>query len=556
MGDEYEVRHLDNGLVIRRATVAPASIDAEHRTAEVVWSTGARVLRAPFFGEKFYEELSLSPGHVRLERLTSGRAPVLDAHDGWDTRGVIGVVEAARVENGEGTARVRFAKDDARGEVVWNKVRQGILQNVSIGYQIHRLEKVESGEGSVPVYRATDWEPFEISVVPMGADAGAAFRAATFPLHEEPPMEPQKNSSAAVVVEPVPPVPPVLTEHRDEIDVTHAILAPEESVRAYLQAHGLIRQPEYAKLTFGALARALVTGPRTALEQRVLAEGSDSTGGVTVPDVTMADFIDRLRSAVVTIRAGARTVPLTSDKTTVARITTDPTAAWRNENASVATSDAVFDGVVFTPRSLAVITQASRELLEDSVNIEEALTSAFVRSFAVELDRVALQGSGSAPQPRGVQNTTGITNVDFATNGAAPTAATWYPKVVATLAAVWTAPSTPTAIIMHPRTFGEQEGLLDTQNNAVRAPASVSGLPQLLASSMSVTETQGTSGAVASSLLTGDWSQLWIGIRSATRIEVLRELYAGNYQYGFLVNLRADIGVAQPAAFARLRGIL
>ncbi|MGH7393757.1 MAG: HK97 family phage prohead protease, partial [Candidatus Rokuibacteriota bacterium] len=167
-------------LVIRRASVAPASIDAAHRTAEVVWSTGARVLRSPFFGDKFFEELSLSPGHVRLERLTSGRAPVLDAHDGWDTRGVVGVVEAARVERGEGTARIRFARDDERADAVWNKVQQGILRNVSIGYRIHTLEKVEGGDGKIPVMRATDWEPFEISVVPMGADAGAAFRAATF----------------------------------------------------------------------------------------------------------------------------------------------------------------------------------------------------------------------------------------------------------------------------------------------------------------------------------------------------------------------------------------
>ena len=38
--------------------------------------------------------------------------------------------------------------------------------------------------------RAVDWEPYEISVVPMGADAGATFRAASFPFHEEIRMEP------------------------------------------------------------------------------------------------------------------------------------------------------------------------------------------------------------------------------------------------------------------------------------------------------------------------------------------------------------------------------
>jgi hypothetical protein len=109
-------------LAIRRAAIAPASLDAEARTAEVVWSTGARVLRSPFFGEPFYEELSLQPGHVRLERLRSGRAPVLDGHNGWDSRAVIGVVDDAHVERGQGTARVRFAKDDPLADSVWSKV--------------------------------------------------------------------------------------------------------------------------------------------------------------------------------------------------------------------------------------------------------------------------------------------------------------------------------------------------------------------------------------------------------------------------------------------------
>jgi HK97 family phage prohead protease len=179
---------LAESLLIRRATVAPGSIHADQRTAEVIWSTGARVLRG--FFERFYEELSLDPKHVRLERLTSGNAPLLAAHDGGQLDAVIGVVESARLEGGHGIARVRFAKDDPAADAAWNKVEQGILRNVSIGYKVHQYEKRAAGDEQVPVMRAVDWEPYEISVVPMGADAGATFRAATFPFHEEITMEP------------------------------------------------------------------------------------------------------------------------------------------------------------------------------------------------------------------------------------------------------------------------------------------------------------------------------------------------------------------------------
>jgi HK97 family phage prohead protease len=161
----------------RRAEIRAETLDAERRTADVVWTTGARVLRMPFFDEPFYEELSLEPKHVRMARLTSGRATVLAAHDASSLEAAIGVVESADLERGQGVARVRFATNDPTADAVWNKVQQGILRNISVGYRVHKFEKVAGGEGQLPTMRAIDWEPFEISVVPMGADDGAKIRS-------------------------------------------------------------------------------------------------------------------------------------------------------------------------------------------------------------------------------------------------------------------------------------------------------------------------------------------------------------------------------------------
>ena len=47
----------------RTAELAPNTADAQARTVEVVWSAGARVRRASFFGEPYDEELSLDPAH-------------------------------------------------------------------------------------------------------------------------------------------------------------------------------------------------------------------------------------------------------------------------------------------------------------------------------------------------------------------------------------------------------------------------------------------------------------------------------------------------------------
>jgi HK97 family phage major capsid protein len=68
-------------------------------------------------------------------------------------------------------------------------------------------------------------------------------------------------------------------------------------------------------------------------------------------------------------------------------------------------------------------------------------------------------------------------------------------------------------------------------------------------------QVQGASGAVCSSIIIGDFTQRYMGIRSGMRIEVLKELFAGNLQYGLLAHLRMDVQVAQPKSFAVLKGI-
>lgn len=162
-----------------RASVSPASIDEDKRTCELVWTTGAQVLRTDWWsGKSYLEELSVKPKHVRMDRLKSGRAPLLDSHNGYGLAGVLGVVQSARIQGGEGTAVVRFAKaeDSPEADRVFRLVKDGIIGSVSVGYRVYAQEE-DAGDGEVPVRRATDWEPFEISLVPMPADAGAGVRS-------------------------------------------------------------------------------------------------------------------------------------------------------------------------------------------------------------------------------------------------------------------------------------------------------------------------------------------------------------------------------------------
>jgi len=156
---------------------APETINVEERTVELVWSTGAQVRRASWSRGDYIEELSMAPGHVRMERLNKG-APLLDAHDSYSLRSQIGVVQRAWLNGNEGRALVKFSRRDDV-ESIFQDVIDGIYRNVSVGYKVHKTERDETG--AVPVERAVDWEPYELSLVPIPADAGAQVRS------EEPP---------------------------------------------------------------------------------------------------------------------------------------------------------------------------------------------------------------------------------------------------------------------------------------------------------------------------------------------------------------------------------
>lgn len=161
----------------RPMELQPATWDAEARTIEVCWTTGARGARFDWAtGEEIEEELATGPGNVRLDRLNAG-APVLDTHARHNLAAQIGVVVpgSARMQGGRGIALVRLSDRPELASIVADIVA-GTIRNLSVGYRVHIYE-IERRPGQPALYRATDWEPVEISFVPVPFDAGAQVRS-------------------------------------------------------------------------------------------------------------------------------------------------------------------------------------------------------------------------------------------------------------------------------------------------------------------------------------------------------------------------------------------
>ena len=98
-----------------------------------------------------------------MSRLNDG-APLLYQHDADK---IVGVVERAYIKDKRAYAKVKMANNEL-GREMQELIKDGIIRNVSFGYKINAMDEDRSTD---PVtYRATSYQPFEVSLVTVPAD--------------------------------------------------------------------------------------------------------------------------------------------------------------------------------------------------------------------------------------------------------------------------------------------------------------------------------------------------------------------------------------------------
>jgi HK97 family phage major capsid protein len=331
------------------------------------------------------------------------------------------------------------------------------------------------------------------------------------------------------------------------------VLTREQSVSDWLQARGAFDGYQDEPLSLQRYLRGMATGHWDgATHERGLAEATVGAGGALVPAPLSARVIDLARARTVVLRAGAQTVPMTSQTLALARLTGEGTPAWKTEGGNITAADLTFDRVSFTARTLVRRVDLSVELFEDAdPSSEDVIARSFAGQMAVELDRAALIGTGTAPEPRGVLNQSGITTTTHGANGTAITNYDWWLDAIG---AVRAAGFEPNAHIQAPRSSTSLSKLKEATTNAYLAPPA-GLLPMLTTKSIPITLTTGTS-TDTSYVFTADWSQLLIGIRTDFTLRFLGERFlADTLSYSFVAYLRADVQVAQPTAFVADTGV-
>lgn len=227
--DAIEVKSLPdfNAKGDLQRTLEVRSFDADKRTVELAFSSELEVER--WFG---FEILDHDQASIRLDRLRDGGALLVN-HD-WDDQ--VGVVESVTIgDDRRGRAVVRFGRS-ARADEIFQDIVDGIRRHVSVGYRVHGAKLAETRD-DVDVYRITDWEPFEISIVSVPADTTVGVGRAMENSQEEPGATPIQTANVRNGVNAEKPI-------SEEVLKMEKILrdASGNLVRAMVDADGKITQ--------------------------------------------------------------------------------------------------------------------------------------------------------------------------------------------------------------------------------------------------------------------------------------------------------------------------
>lgn len=218
------------GLLEREVKIDYRAGEEDDRTVEIAFSS-----EEPYERHFGVEVLDHEPRSVMLDRLNGGAA-VLVNHDSDDQVGVV-VPGSARVDADRvGRALIRFSRS-VRGEEIYQDVKDEIRQLVSVGYRVHNYD-VEERSGQPDLVTATKWEPHELSLVAIPADATVGVGRSSDQSTQDNTQEVRKMSEETKVVEAAPEK-PAFDEAAERKRLRTEETKRTDAIRAMADEHGL-----------------------------------------------------------------------------------------------------------------------------------------------------------------------------------------------------------------------------------------------------------------------------------------------------------------------------
>ncbi len=247
---------------------------------------------------------------------------------------------------------------------------------------------------------------------------------------------------------------------------------------------------------------------------RVVSTTTQGGGSLVATNLLSGSFIDVLRNLSITLQLGATFIPGLSGNVDIPRQSAAGSAAWGGEGGAAAFSDVTLDTVQLRPKTLSIKSKITRRLMLQSTPAVEAIVRMdLAMAIALGIDLAAVSGSGAGDIPEGIINMAGVAVVALGVNGGPPT---WESQVFlvkevkkanAFQGALGFAATSEAwgKLMSSPRESGDAKMILEEPGDRLIGRRFVSSeqLPSNLV--------KGSSGAVASAEIFGNWLDLLIG---------------------------------------------
>ena len=609
--EEYQAMARDmvsDKVIYRTIDLSRGAIDEEKRIVRIGVSSETPVERD--FG---LEVLGHNKEDIDMEFMSSGRAPLLNNHK-MDEQ--IGVVRSFYLDEAQRrtVALVEFGKS-ALAQEVFEDVRTGIKQNISVGYSINKMVRSKDGEGK-EYYRAS-WTPMEASIVAVPADPSkfvGVGRSTEKTLNtnkvttmtEEVKVDVRQVSDSAKA-EALANVGEIISlgKHHNQRDLADKAIERGVSVDQFkgelleavrndrpLETPAAVvdvaksEQREYSLIRAikaassgdwreagyereisdeiahrsGKEARGFYVPANINWGQRDQTKSPTSAGGFLVGTDHLADqFIEALYGRLTVASLGARIMQGLKGDVAIPKLSASVTnSAFVAEGSAPSEGAATFAQVTMSPKTLAAYVDVSRRLMQQSdPSVEQVLRNDIINTFARRIDDAAIEG-GAANGPSGIIANGSTNVVAMGTNGAAIT----YAKVVEMMKAVEedNAIINSSAFLTNPKVIAALRTTA-RQANGVEGnfimDANQSILGTNVASSTVVPSdlTKGT-GSNLSAMVYGDFSQIMIGFWSGVDVVVDQSSLStsGGTRLAFFQDL--DVALRYPESFSVIKDIV
>jgi HK97 family phage major capsid protein len=265
--------------------------------------------------------------------------------------------------------------------------------------------------------------------------------------------------------------------------------------------------------TLGQEARGIFVP--TNIKTRAGQDATVSTQAAGLISQYPVTFIEFLRNMAVVLKAGATFLPGCVGNIPFARQNATAGATWTGDNpgSGVGLGDPTIEVFTMSPKQLMGKRTYSKQLLVQTGGFADRyVTEDLAAVHALEIDRAAMFGLGSSNQPKGIVNFSGIGAVACGTNGAAP--------VWGNLVDLETAINTANALDGTLKYVTNAKGRGKLKQTLVAAAAgsdmiwakdnTINGYAALSSNQVPSNLVKGTSGAVCSAILFGNWRELLI----------------------------------------------